>query len=242
MKTILADRLDAGGERITWQPPAIKIEFGELRQAEAHLGARLIPITKTDFVLCMLALRNMLAIPTDDQMTWDARIKLYWNGLNDHPADLLSLAVDRCIKVMTFFPKVAPIRDTVKEELRLRRDMLARTEWLIKHGRDVKPAPAPFVREPEINRHRAAIWRGWHWRIHFPNAHVTGHAWQSAIQSERWLANAEGREPAAWAMPAKANDSEVTREVLSQVFGPPKPPPPAPAANVTPEQVGDLEW
>lgn len=241
LKTILADRLNGAGDRIEWQPPIVFPGLNELREAEAHLGARCIPITKKDFVLCMLALRNMLAIPDDDQMTWDARIALYWTGLNDHPADLMETAVNRCIKTEVFFPKVAVIRGKVADEFRLRHDMLRRAEWLIANWQRQKPKAAPFVHEPLENIHRAAVWRGWHYRVHHPDAHITGQLWRSAIESERWLARHEGREPASWALPAKPN-ADVVREVMGDVWGPVRPPPPAPAANAMPPKVGDIEW
>jgi hypothetical protein len=249
LKTILADRLDQKGDRITWQPPMINLDIGELREAEAHLGARLIEITKKDFVLCMLALRNMLAIPDDDTMTWDARIKLYWAGLNDHPADLLETSVDRCIKTEVWFPKVAVIRAKVAEELRLRRDMLARCTWLIDNVRNLKPAPKPFVPEPLHVRYMTVIAA---YRRHekIADAERVERELSGECRREIERANAESREPATWATDwlrdhppiERKSDAAIVHEVLSQIYGPPVPPPQAPAANVTPAQVGDLEW
>lgn len=217
LESALADPISHGDLPAVWQPPTRLIPLPDLRDAIEHLEARLIPATLAEFNICMAAMLNALAIETTDHSTWEKRLEIYFTALNDIPPDLLERACLECIKSETFFPKAALVRAKIDAALKLRRNQLARANWLVSNRGTLTPGEA-FEPEPEEVRLRGAIARWEKHRDSFYGLQLR----RSAMVAEVRLAEIEDRAPADWAI------EQAARPMPAPITKPPAPAAPPP--------------
>ncbi len=190
----------------TWRPPEHRILPEILDQARAFITAKLMPagasgVAKAITPLLLTTVQPTLAVmhdPDDDEETINRKQQAYltaqmaeFQRLMAHvPADIISKACDAHAMESKFFPAIAELMKHARPALELRKQQAHRIERLIAAANAPNPREA-FKPESDETRHRAAVAR-----FHkFKGGMIHDKLRAQAIESERWLAAHESREP-----------------------------------------------
>lgn len=203
LKRALADSFALGHPDIPWQLPADLPSARDLRDGLRTLEGQLLPVDRKHASFCLAK----LASGFNERLTREEaaiRLEVWLEACGDIPADLWSTATVDLLRSWRRddhfgrVPEAADLRKAVQDKLDLRSRQIARCKAMLAKAGD-GPKTDDYQREPEEQRLRATIWRGWEFRVGIRQGFLADKSWSWAQRDERRLAEIENREPADWA-------------------------------------------
>lgn len=196
-RRLLGDTLSLGSDVDRWEPPSVLPDPQRVARVQDELE-RGLKHARGEFLKWVAD--KLAVLPTRNA---DALTGAYWTDnvidvCAHYPEDLLQSACLELLRTKTFRPQPAEIVAVIEPRYGERQRMLERCKRLLPPK--ATPAnPTAFESEPEPNRLRHLIWRGWEFRTGLRTGFLGEKAWGWAMKAERDLAAIEGREPAGWA-------------------------------------------